>query len=49
LQELRNAATEFNNDGIPIAIEGLRALAMYIEVGADDTDAQAAAIALRTP
>ncbi|MEH2540693.1 MULTISPECIES: hypothetical protein [unclassified Bradyrhizobium] len=45
LAELRNAANaSYNNDGIPIAIEGLRALAAYVEVGADVADTGAAAI-----
>jgi hypothetical protein len=44
LVELRNAANAFNNDGVPVAIEGLRALAAYIEVGADAADREAAAI-----
>ncbi|BBB97117.1 MULTISPECIES: thymidylate synthase [Bradyrhizobium] len=45
LGELRNAANaSYNNDGIPIAIEGLRALAAYVEVGADAGDTKASTI-----
>lgn len=38
LKELLVSAEEFNRDGIPIAIEGLRRLAMYVSVGADNED-----------
>lgn len=42
LAELRNAANAaYNHDGIPIAIEGLRALAAYVEAGAEATDTKA--------
>jgi len=45
LGELRIAANAtYNTDGIPIAIEGLRALAAYVEVGADAADTKAADI-----
>ncbi len=45
LTELRNVANAaYNHDGIPIAIEGLRALAAYIEVSADGADTKAVEI-----
>lgn len=40
LSELRTATQEFNSDGIPVAIEGLRTLAAYIEATAPATDEQ---------
>ncbi|HWT30352.1 MAG TPA: hypothetical protein VN240_04915, partial [Propylenella sp.] len=45
LAELRNATDSYNSDGIPVAIEGLLALAGYIEAtgsGADDELVQVA-------
>lgn len=39
LADLHGAATEFNPDGMPVAIEGLEVLASYLEV-ADDENAE---------
>lgn len=48
LGELRSAANAvYSNDGISVAIEGLRALADYLSVGADAADADAATIVVK--
>lgn len=41
LDELMYAANEFNSDGVPVAIEGLRILAQYVSVGRDANDDEA--------
>jgi hypothetical protein len=41
LLELRSATEQFNADGIPVAIEGLFALAAYVEVSAEANDSGA--------
>src|SRR5438309_3376336 len=38
LDDLGLAAREYNDDGMPIAIEGLDTLASYLEVVADEAD-----------
>src|SRR5207237_1890117 len=38
LTDLHQAATEFNPDGMPVAIEGLQMLASYLEVATEDGD-----------
>jgi len=40
LADLHQAATEFNPDGMPVAIEGLETLALYLEVASDDDDTE---------
>jgi hypothetical protein len=45
LSDLEMAASEYNPDGVPVAIEGLDTLASYLEVAAEDNDAGAQALA----
>ena len=47
LVELRSATDDFYNDGVPIAVEGLRMLATYIHASAEAEDDGAIAIATR--
>jgi 3',5'-cyclic AMP phosphodiesterase CpdA len=45
LVEIRSATEEYNSDGVPIAIEGLRTLAAFIHATAKAGDAEATVIA----
>jgi len=47
LVELKSATKEFNNDGVPIAIEGLRMLAAYVNATAEPGDTDAAVLATK--